>query len=44
VWFIGGGGERTEAEYRTLLRDGGFILVRVVPIGGSSALLESRPD
>jgi hypothetical protein len=44
VWFIGGGGcERTEAEYRTLLRSGGFALVRVVPVGGSSAVLECRP-
>jgi O-methyltransferase domain len=45
VWFIGGGGcERTEAEYSTLLRRAGFGLVRVVPLGGSSAILESRPD
>src|SRR5262249_46487951 len=44
VWFIGGGGcERTEAEYRALLRRGGFELVRVVPTGGPSAILESRP-
>jgi O-methyltransferase domain len=45
VWFIDGGGyERTEAEYRTLLRRGGFALVQVLPLGGSSAVLESRPD
>jgi len=45
VWFIDGGGcERTEAEYRTLLRSGGFALVRVVPVGRSSAVLECRPD
>jgi hypothetical protein len=45
VWFIGGGGcERTEAEYRTLLRNGGFALVRVVPVGERSAVLECRPD
>ena len=44
VWFIGGGGcERTDAEYRTLLRRGGFELISVVPTGGSSAVLESRP-
>jgi SAM-dependent methyltransferase len=44
VWFIGGGGcERTEAEYRGLLRRGGFTLARVVPTGGPSAILESRP-
>ncbi len=34
VWFIGGGGcERTETEYRALLRRGGFTLERVVPTG-----------
>jgi hypothetical protein len=44
VWFIGGGGcERTEAEYRALRRRGGFALARVVPTGGPSAILESRP-
>src|SRR5206468_6991940 len=44
VWFIGGGGcERTEAEYRALLRSGGFALERVVPTDGPSAILESRP-
>jgi SAM-dependent methyltransferase len=43
VWFIGGGGgERTEAEYRALLRRGGFSLERVVPVGRAS-ILESRP-
>lgn len=44
VWFIGGGGcERTEAEYRALLRGSGFELMRVIPAGGPSAILESRP-
>jgi SAM-dependent methyltransferase len=44
VWFIGSGGcERTEGEYRALLRGGGFTLTRVVPTGGASAILESRP-
>ena len=44
VWFIGGGGcERTEAEYRALLRRGGFALDRVVPTSGPSAILEGRP-
>lgn len=44
VWFIGSGGcERSEAEYRALLRRGGFTLARVVSTGGSSAILESRP-
>lgn len=44
VWFIGGGGrERTEAEYRALLRTGGFALERVVLTDGPSGILESRP-
>jgi SAM-dependent methyltransferase len=43
VWFIGVGYERSEAEYRALLGCGGFTLIRVVPTGGSSAILESRP-
>ena len=44
VWFIGGGGcERSEVEYRALLRGGGFELVRMVSTGGPSAILESRP-
>jgi len=44
VWFIGDGGcERSEAEYRALLRRGGFTLARVVSTGGSSAILESSP-
>ena len=45
VWFIGSGGcERTEAEYKTLLRRAGLRLTQVVPIGGSSAVLEGRPE
>ena len=43
VWFIGGGCERTEAEYRALLHRAGFTLARVVPTGGSHAILEGRP-
>jgi hypothetical protein len=44
VWFVGGGGcERTDIEYRALLRSGGFELVRVVATGGPGAILESRP-
>lgn len=42
VWFIGGGGERTEVEFRALLRRAGFALARVVPTGEPSAILESR--
>jgi hypothetical protein len=45
VWFIGGGGcERTEAEYKTLLRRAGLRLTRVVPTGERSAVLECRPE
>jgi SAM-dependent methyltransferase len=44
VWFIGGGGqERTEADFRALLRDGGFLLTRVIPTVGSNAILEGQP-
>jgi hypothetical protein len=44
VWFIGSGGrERTEAEFRALLRRAGLALARVVPTGGPSAILESHP-
>ena len=44
AWFVGGGGcERSEVEYRALLRSGGFELVRVVSTAGPSAVLESRP-
>ena len=44
VWFIDGGGrERTEAEYRTLLHRAGFTLARVVSTGSASAILEGHP-
>ena len=39
----GGGGERNEAEDRALLHRAGFELTRVVPTGGSHAVLEGRP-
>jgi len=43
VWFIDGGGrERTEAEYRTLLHRAGFTLARVVSTGRASAILEGH--
>jgi SAM-dependent methyltransferase len=43
VWFIDGGGrERTEAEYRILLRRAGFALARVVPTAGPSAIIEGH--
>lgn len=37
-------GERTEPEYRALLRRGGFALARVVPTSGPSASLESHVE
>jgi len=44
VWFIGGGGsERTEAEYRTLLARASFTLARILPVGGSVSILEAHP-
>jgi SAM-dependent methyltransferase len=36
------GRERTESEFRSLLREAGFSLVRVIPTAGPS-ILESRP-
>jgi SAM-dependent methyltransferase len=38
-----GGRERTEAEFRELLRAGGFELERVVPTGTFMSVLESSP-
>ena len=40
---MGGGRERSEAEYRSLLHSTGFELLRVVPTAGPLSLLESRP-
>jgi O-methyltransferase domain len=42
MMVLTGGRERTEPEFRSLVRDGGFSLERVIPIGGS-AILENRP-
>jgi SAM-dependent methyltransferase len=38
-----GGRERTEVEYRDLLRGAGFRLERVLPTGGPRSVLEARP-
>lgn len=38
-----GGGERTEGEFRHLLRRGGFQLTRIIPAGVGVHILESRP-
>ena len=37
------GRERTESEFRTLLREAGFSLTRVIPTAGGSAIIENRP-
>lgn len=37
-----GGRERTEADFRTLLREAGFSLTRIIPAGPSS-IIESQP-
>lgn len=38
-----GGRERTEAEFRVLLRQGGFELTRVVPTASPVSVIEARP-
>jgi hypothetical protein len=38
-----GGRERTEAEFRALLRQGGFELTRVVPTQSMACVIEGRP-
>jgi len=38
-----GGRERTEADYQTLLHEGGFFLERVIPTTGPLSIIESRP-
>jgi hypothetical protein len=39
--LIPGGKERTEAEYRTLLDEGGFKLSRIVPTGSEISIIEA---
>jgi hypothetical protein len=41
---IAGGRERTENEYRTLMREAGFRLARVIPTRSPSSILEALPD
>jgi hypothetical protein len=38
-----GGRERTEADYQTLLHEGGFSLERAIPTTGPLSIIESRP-
>jgi hypothetical protein len=42
MMVLTGGRERTESEFRQLLRDAGFSLERVIPAWGAS-ILESKP-
>jgi hypothetical protein len=42
MMILTGGRERTEEEFRSLLREGGFSLAQVIPTPGAS-ILESRP-
>jgi DNA-binding transcriptional ArsR family regulator len=37
-----GGRERTEAEFRALLTEAGFSLIRVIPTAGALSIIESR--
>lgn len=39
-----GGRQRTEAEFRTLLRRAGLELTRIVPSAGQTSLVEAVPD
>ena len=39
----GGGRERTESEYRELLRSSGFTLSRVIPTAGPMSIIEAKP-
>jgi hypothetical protein len=38
-----GGRERTEAEFRELLRSAGFSMLRVIPATGLTSIIESEP-
>jgi SAM-dependent methyltransferase len=42
MMVLTGGRERTEDEFRSLLQDAGFALIRVIPTSGHS-IVESRP-
>jgi hypothetical protein len=42
MMILTGGRERTEAEFRSLLREAGFALTQVVPTPGAS-ILEGTP-
>jgi O-methyltransferase domain len=38
-----GGRERTEAEFRALLGEAGFSLIRVIPTAGALSIIQSEP-
>jgi hypothetical protein len=44
---VTGGKERSEREWRTLLKAAGFVLTRVCPVGGDTVrnvgILEAKP-
>jgi O-methyltransferase domain/Dimerisation domain len=40
---LGGGRERTEVEFRDLLRKAGFTLTRVIPATGVTSIVEAHP-
>jgi len=37
------GRQRTEAEFRSLLGEAGFTLIRVIPTDGAASIIESQP-
>ena len=37
------GRQRTEAEFRSLLGEAGFTLIRVIPTVGAASIIESHP-
>ncbi len=41
--FVGGGCERTEAEFRALLREARFAVTRVIPTAAELSIIESQP-
>jgi hypothetical protein len=41
--FTDGGCQRTEAEFRGLLRDARFAVTRVIPTGVEPSIIESQP-
>jgi hypothetical protein len=43
MFVINGGRERTEHEYRTLLKGAGFGISMITPTGGGVSLIEASP-